>query len=562
MHLAPRNLLRSGINTVRRAAGAAPLAEDELSVRHELKQAGQIVVIFAVMLTVLIGLVGIAIDTTYAWREALRVQRAADAAALAGVVYMPGNATMARSTASTAAARNGFSAGSGTSISFPATVNQRQLDVTITTPVPTFFSRIFGVNHFDVSRTAKAVYVLPVPMGSPLAFYGTYQLTSKAGVVAAQPGAPGVPLTENLGFFGAIEGMGSNRSTGDAYAPYYNGNPTVNAGYNPDGYRYEIQAAAAGTLYIFDPMFCATIKKDNGAGYSGTGDHWLGKATPVTTHFVLWDTHNVPLAPATWTVAGRIDETNQNAVDKGALYGNNGSNDYSGYVDGGAANAPVNPVDCKSNSHHNNWVAIGNVAAGGTYSLQVTTSGANTDLTQNFENMFSLAVSGGGRIYGSGSMVSYANIDNGSSNFYLAQIDRTAGAGKTVQIELFDPGDTNEKSWIQILPDGTPAWQPINFSYSADNGRANGNTNCIQTNSGAAGAGTVPNLCGENAGGGGNLYNNSWITINVSLPTTYGDAAHPLSNNGWWKIRYQVGKGNDTTTWRVTIKGNPVHLIP
>jgi hypothetical protein len=31
---------------------------------------------------------------------------------------------------------------------------------------------------------------------------------------------------------------------------------------------------------------------------------------------------------------------------------------------------------------------------------------------------------------------------------------------------------------------------------------------------------------------------------------------------GWWKIEYQTtSAANDTTTWRVNLIGNPVHLV-
>jgi uncharacterized membrane protein len=172
----PRTILRAGINRIRAIAGADPL-DDKASLRGELKQAGQIVVIFTLMLTVLIGLIGIAIDTTYAWRESLRVQRAADSAALAGVVYMPGALTTAQDTARDAATRNGYPVVTGVTVVTPApATNPRELDVTITTQVPTFFARIFGINTFAVSRLSKAIYVTPVPMGSPQAWYGVYQM--------------------------------------------------------------------------------------------------------------------------------------------------------------------------------------------------------------------------------------------------------------------------------------------------------------------------------------------------------------------------------------------------
>lgn len=554
-----RAVLRAGINRVRKLAGAEPL-DDKASIRGEVKQAGQILILFVLMLTVLVGLVGIAIDATYAWREALRVQRAADAASLAGVVYMPGDFTTARTIAGTTASKNGFAAGGGTTVVATQAANPRELDVTISTPVPTFFSRIFGINTFTVSRLSKAIYVTPVPMGSPLGYYGVYQLCSVTDTCVAQSSPSGVSVSSQ-GFFGSIEGEGSNRSTGDAFATYYNPTPTVNTQYTSDGYRYEITAAAAGTVYLYDPVFCATATKTNppNAGHSGAGDHWLGPNNPgpVSTYFILWDTHNTPLAPATWTKSAELDEANQNNIDKSATYGNT---DLTKYADQGS---PSGATDCQSNTHHNRWVALGAVTAGETYSLQVTTTAPgnqSANLNQSFENMFSIAVSGGGQVHGSGAMETYANVTTGSQEFYLAQIDRTAGAGKTIEIDLFDPGDTSGPSWLQIEPDGTPGWQPTTFSYTADNGRSNSSTNCIQTEAGGSGP-SAPAGCGENAGSGGSLYNNHWISIMITLPSTYGDSSHPLSHNGWWKIKYTVSLANDTTTWQVSIRGNPVHLI-
>ena len=46
----------------------------------------------------------------------------------------------------------------------------------------------------------------------------------------------------------------------------------------------------------------------------------------------------------------------------------------------------------------------------------------------------------------------------------------------------------------------------------------------------------------------------SVLTINIPLPATYGQAGLTPAGEteaGWWKIEYQVGQANDTTTWQV-----------
>ena len=45
--------------------------------------------------------------------------------------------------------------------------NKRRLNVTISAPINTYFMRIFGIPTINATRTSKAEYVLPVPMGSP-----------------------------------------------------------------------------------------------------------------------------------------------------------------------------------------------------------------------------------------------------------------------------------------------------------------------------------------------------------------------------------------------------------
>ena len=114
---------------------------------------------------------------------------------------------------------------------------------------------------------------------------------------------------------------------------------------------------------------------------------------------------------------------------------------------------------------------------------------------------------------------------------------------------------------MEILsPDGN-SYDPVTFSYSADNGRTGTNTTCIQT---FGGSGPVAPPGCTNLTTGGTLYQNSWVTIAVPLAATYGASGLTPTGEieaGWWKIRYTVNSGNDTTTWEVNLRGNPVHLV-
>ena len=109
-----------------------------------------------------------------------RMQRAADAAALAGAVYLPGDTASAYATARAEAARNGYHhQGEGVDVQ-PRTdaANPRRLIVDIEQPVRTFFARVFCwdggpcLDEVEVGVQGRAEFVLPVPMGSPQNYYG------------------------------------------------------------------------------------------------------------------------------------------------------------------------------------------------------------------------------------------------------------------------------------------------------------------------------------------------------------------------------------------------------
>ena len=57
------------------------------------RERGQALVLFALLSLVMIGSVAIVTDISWLWYGNQRMQRAADAAALAGAIYLPGNPT-------------------------------------------------------------------------------------------------------------------------------------------------------------------------------------------------------------------------------------------------------------------------------------------------------------------------------------------------------------------------------------------------------------------------------------------------------------------------------------
>ena len=601
-----------------------PIRPSRRSDSRAVMPRGQVLVIAAGILTVLIALVGLIVDLGWYQVNVLRVQRSADAAALAGVVYLPAAVSNAQALAYAEATKNGYTTTGGTTTvaAAPDPFNPRKLDVQITTQVPTFFIKILGINSLTVVRTSSAEFVLPVPMGSPLNYYGVGCMDTNGSQPACTTagnsnGLSGVPdattgssvtgagapsQLDSQGFWGAVFTRGGDARNGDAYSTLnysggLGGGPGSNVEYDPSGYGYtvEIPAGGGGAVYVYDPMFCGMPQL--GSGRAGTGDEWTGalggasNPAPVTTYYNVWNTNGTPTP-----VDDTLVYTSANLFVRGL--NNNGVNyvDLSGKHGSGSPQYTSGVSDCDqapANSYHLRWWPVPTGAlAQGVYRLQVTTtnvvlpplgssgSGGGTVPAASqpsdavgAANRFSLEVtsaSGNPRVYGGGRMAAYTNMQSGTQAFYLAQIDQASGRGKTIQINLYDPGDVGGGAWLQFLnPDGG-SYTPATFSFTSRSkagqvGPSGTNVTCIETNRpGGAPSFAIPAGCPRIFDGAGSQFDSYWLTITIPLPNTYGNSGLQPAGTpapGWWKVQYTVAGGNDTTTWSVNILGNPVHLV-
>ena len=128
--------------------------------------------------------------------------------------------------------------------------------------------------------------------------------------------------------------------------------------------------------------------------------------------------------------------------------------------------------------------------------------------------------------------------------FYFAQME-SMHAGKTMVITLSDPGEASRDSFLRFLSPQGGTYHYATFSWESNDGRSGTNVTEIQTASTSSGA----------------LFNNRILTIEIPLPTDYGAAGldpNGIGEDGWWIVEYDVRAANDTTTWEVAIRGNPV----
>jgi Flp pilus assembly protein TadG len=136
--------------------------------RRARGERGQILAVVALALVALLGIAAFAIDVGYAYYAKRQLQSATDAAALAGAQDLP-NAVTAVATATSYAAANTPSnlsftftyttACTATSViatGCTAAVNPNELTVAGAASTNTWFAKIFGISHFDVSTHANA----------------------------------------------------------------------------------------------------------------------------------------------------------------------------------------------------------------------------------------------------------------------------------------------------------------------------------------------------------------------------------------------------------------------
>ena len=445
------------------------------------------------ILVPLIALVGLVIDLGWYQSNVLRVQRAADAAALAGVVQLPAQVASGYTLAEAEAGKNGYTDGGPTTVTpLQDPGNPRRLNVTISTQIDTFFARVVGINSIPIERTGSAEFVRPVPMGSPLNYYGigcmdmasssndplcitSGDSNSSSGVPNATTGSTAIGQSApsqlaSHGFWGAAFTKGGDSRNGDAYLPARVSGPTINnAEYDPSGYGYtvEVPAGGGGRVYLFDAGFCGMPV--NGSGRAGTGDEWTTNMNgtnpqPVSTWFNLYDQQGTPFLltddTLVWESGSRFEAMKQN--DKSGRLGS-GQPQY----DTDSTVTRCDRTTDANNIYHLKWWQIPVTLPAGQYRLQVTTTkmvtssgggtvvlDANANSAVGAANRFGLEVtsaSGSPRVYGGGRMAAYANVQSGRQTFYLAQIDRASGAGKTVLIDLYDPGDVGGGAWLEIL---------------------------------------------------------------------------------------------------------------
>ena len=493
-------------------------------IKGDQHEKGAVLPLVAASLFLLIGLAAFATDLGWFYVNTNRVQRAADAAALAGVIHMPQRFDLATSSAEELATTNGYEPGVDSAV---VTVSQvpgqpSQLEVEVTDAVDTFFLKVFGMSTQTISRSSRAEFLPPLPMGSPDNRFGNDPVD---GV-----------MTD---FWANIHGRYTDTRMGDAFSSFCRDNsgsgndncPQSPAYRSSRGYVYGIDTTSGVsdfTVYVLDGAFnFDNLPFPNGDNIR-TGDHndfcgtWPGCPGPHTT-FTLYAPDPTPL------------DLSDNAVIC--------THSYPPQPQKGGA-APWVPGDWDVPKPCFTVIS----PQPGIYPLEVEIN-ALPAVNDDGLNRYSVKVESGAgspRLYALGDMSIFNNFSGSNTQFYLAEVSDTY-AGKMFIVELYDPGDAqaNVSNKIHILdPSGTDLASC--GVYTRD-----------EVTDSWTSLGTF-SPCVIDATRSANDYNGKWLKVEVNLPDTYN-----CGTWCWWKVRYEYGgTASDSTTWRAYMEGNPVHLVP
>lgn len=522
-------------------------------------ESGYVMATTALMLIPMLIFAAFAVDVGSWYVEAQKIQRASDAAALAGVVWMP-DENRARSAALEITAINGYEDQPGDFDDLTADLPQvrvsrvgpQQLRVDIRAEGDLYFGSVVeGFEEPQIQRFSSAEYVLPVAFGSPTNKIGYGPLVIDGQAVNAWTGLMGYCSPAHwgdvrAGYYihqsGCIEGWGALDNGPVADKPAAISNPDTEAGRNPEhdpeGYFFVVDIPEGRTstgvdVAVYDGGLCSTT------GLKPRNDY-----NEVHVEYVLWDATATPLDDsdivevATWKPAAG-EGCDAWVVPSGFEIPSGVSGRYY--------------LQVKNNEDY--WQGFGE---GQNYwALEARDTGAG-DGTTCFTFDDALCVG----LYALDRLPVRTETDGDVATFYLAEIE-PIHEGKILEVEMWDLGEGMD--YVQFI---NPQGDAVDFTWRTDDTSfitgigdpytehssescTGGVTNCIDV-----GTNGDPKIPDWNSHG---RFNGRWVTASISLDTIPDDL-----DDYWWEIRYvkKVGANSvDWTTWATRVVGDPVRLI-
>lgn len=498
--------------------------------RSSLNDKGVSLPLVALSITVLIGLAAMATDLGWMYTNASRVQRAADAAALAGVIHMPQDFSGASATAESIGQTNmSYLTGLWSdpvdyippSISTASGASASELSVTVSAEIPTFFLRVFGMDTMTITRTATADYLPPLRLGSPGNQFGN---SCKPGVTYSD----GTKCTGQSNFWANIHGPYTAASYGDAFTSYCasqdgTASCTANPNHRDTGYLYGIERGSNPGFQVY----FNDIVHHNNSGTTNTGDH----VRTGDRGCEAWGSKYSPREACGQRVRVTLYEPDPTPLDV------SDATAICSVVVEPEAQVPENtPYEWETLSSCFNVAAAGE----GVYVLQIQAI-TGDPAGQSGLNRYGLKVSNGSKLYAINDFSLSNNVTSTTSSFYLAEV-LSIYKGKKLAIEVYDAAETANGILTIVGPGGIP-WDDGCRIYNTPGQTKN--WDYLTTKPEGTTCSHMPGTA-----------NGRWIKFEIDIPADYE------CTDCWWSIAYGGDSTNDTTTWSARIIGNPIHLVP
>ena len=480
---------------------------------------GAALALVAASLVVLMGMAAFGSDLAWFYLNASRIQRAADAAALGGVVWLPGQVGTANSTAVDIALRNGY--------------DDSLVDVDVTPGGPRRAEPSRGDDprrgphllrpdlrfrhHGDLPHRHRRVHTT-IEAGKPRQSVRQHLRPEKPG------------CTGQANFWANIHGKWTDRGMGDAYSSWCdnaNDNPgcAQNALARSGGYLYGIESGGSFTVQFNDLAFHNISGGNPTSDDIRTGDRGCEPGT--------WGNATATCGPTMVVSLYAPDPTPLDISDNALL--------CQATIPPQPQVPDANPYSFSAPDGQSCWTQSGS----GIYVLEVRHLDPGGTVDRAGLNRYSVR-SSSGNLYALGDFSIYNNFSGSVTSFYLAEVP-TYYHGKTFVIELYDPGESSANGTLQVVgPDGSVFNDGECRIYDRSSPTApwslqqtiNAGSSCQEL--------VTPQE-----------YHRRWLKFEIDLPPEY------TCTTCWWKMNYvYTSPVNDTTTWRAYMIGNPIHFVP
>ncbi|MFW2380664.1 MAG: pilus assembly protein TadG-related protein [Acidimicrobiales bacterium] len=524
------------------------------------EESGYVLATTALLLIPLMIFAAFAVDVGAWYAEADEAQRAADAAALGGVVWMP-DLSRATTAVRDIALENGYDHNDPDVNVIVERRGTQGIHVKIETKGETHFGRVV-MDEIDITRHATANYILPVPLGNPGSALGSGLDSSPVA------GAP----RENLLL--ALNGYCQGYQNGDPFGTRWFGGSgcgsTQNTRYSDQGYDFIIDftgpdganspVTGQWDLQIFEPGSCGQ-NSESGSSARIETTMWRGDDTLFTD--------------------------DDNKVPGNLVLGENGSalpRLWDSAACGDATSQWVKAYEIDADSNQGRWIlrtrtlAVDAETSLNSFGLRVVPRNTNTPCgsilpSSSCPQLYArtwLPIFIPSTITDVAGTAQTTFGGSPSALFYLANVPEIHKS-KVLEIKLFDPGEGMANMQV-LAPDNTR--YPFQRSVLPENGVQSGfvdnNNTCTVTDPALTDTVTALNVAYECLDVTGSIYNGDEVTIRVQIPNNYSCVPDdPLTvpvegPNCWWRVRYQpqntTSGVTDRTTWSIRVLGDPIRL--